>query len=90
MSLVLIMAFDMFFCRAHRGDAGYRHIGRCSEMESLVLMYCRDATLIPLELSRDIDYALISRLAQLVNSVSHKACAHDREEEWPERAFSDR
>jgi hypothetical protein len=25
-------------------DAGYRHIGRCSEMESLILMYCRDTT----------------------------------------------
>lgn len=25
-------------------DAGYRHIGRCGEMESLVLMYCRDTT----------------------------------------------
>ena len=23
-------------------DDGYRHIGRCSELESLVLMYCRD------------------------------------------------
>lgn len=25
-------------------DAGYRHIGRCSNLESLVLMYCRDTT----------------------------------------------
>jgi Leucine-rich repeat (LRR) protein len=25
-------------------DAGYRHIGRCREMDSLVLMYCRDTT----------------------------------------------
>lgn len=25
-------------------DAGYRHIGRCREMESLVLMYCRETT----------------------------------------------
>ena len=25
-------------------DAGYRHIGKCSEMESLILMYCRDTT----------------------------------------------
>ena len=25
-------------------DAGYRHIGRCSEVQSLVLMYCRDTT----------------------------------------------
>lgn len=25
-------------------DAGYRHIGRCAELESLVLMYCRDTT----------------------------------------------
>jgi hypothetical protein len=25
-------------------DAGYRHIGRCRELESLVLMYCRDTT----------------------------------------------
>jgi Leucine-rich repeat (LRR) protein len=25
-------------------DAGYRHIGKCEELESLVLMYCRDTT----------------------------------------------
>jgi hypothetical protein len=25
-------------------DAGYRHIGRCRELDSLVLMYCRDTT----------------------------------------------
>ena len=25
-------------------DAGYRHIGRCAALESLVLMYCRDTT----------------------------------------------
>ena len=25
-------------------DAGYRHIGRCEEIESLILMYCRDTT----------------------------------------------
>jgi hypothetical protein len=25
-------------------DDGYRHIGRCSQLESLVLMYCRDTT----------------------------------------------
>ena len=25
-------------------DAGYRHIGKCAELESLVLMYCRDTT----------------------------------------------
>jgi hypothetical protein len=25
-------------------DAGYRHIGRCSQLESLVLMYCRNTT----------------------------------------------
>jgi hypothetical protein len=25
-------------------DAGYRHIGRCRALESLVLMYCRDTT----------------------------------------------
>ena len=25
-------------------DAGYRHIGKCSEIESLILMYCRDTT----------------------------------------------
>jgi hypothetical protein len=25
-------------------DAGYRHIGRCRDLESLVLMYCRDTT----------------------------------------------
>lgn len=25
-------------------DAGYRHIGKCADLESLVLMYCRDTT----------------------------------------------
>ena len=25
-------------------DAGYRHIGRCAELDSLILMYCRDTT----------------------------------------------
>lgn len=25
-------------------DAGYRHIGRCENLESLLLMYCRDTT----------------------------------------------
>jgi hypothetical protein len=25
-------------------DAGYRHIGRCAELERLILMYCRDTT----------------------------------------------
>ena len=25
-------------------DAGYRHIGRCENLESLILMYCRDTT----------------------------------------------
>jgi hypothetical protein len=25
-------------------DAGYRHIGRCHQLESLILMYCRDTT----------------------------------------------
>jgi hypothetical protein len=25
-------------------DDGYRHIGRCEQLESLVLMYCRDTT----------------------------------------------
>jgi hypothetical protein len=25
-------------------DAGYRHIGKCAELDSLVLMYCRDTT----------------------------------------------
>jgi hypothetical protein len=25
-------------------DAGYRHIGRCSQLDSLVLMYCRDTS----------------------------------------------
>ena len=26
------------------GDDGFRHIGRCSQLESLILMYCRDTT----------------------------------------------
>jgi hypothetical protein len=25
-------------------DAGYQHVGRCEQLESLVLMYCRDTT----------------------------------------------
>lgn len=25
-------------------DTGYRHVGRCQHLESLILMYCRDAT----------------------------------------------
>ena len=25
-------------------DAGYRHVGRCEQLESLILMYCRDTT----------------------------------------------
>ena len=25
-------------------DAGYRHIGKCTRLESLILMYCRDTT----------------------------------------------
>jgi hypothetical protein len=25
-------------------DTGYRHIGKCERLESLVLMYCRDTT----------------------------------------------
>ena len=25
-------------------DAGYRHVGKCAELESLILMYCRDTT----------------------------------------------
>jgi len=25
-------------------DVGYRHIGRCRHLESLILMYCRDTT----------------------------------------------
>jgi len=25
-------------------DAGYRHIGQCRDLESLILMYCRDTT----------------------------------------------
>jgi hypothetical protein len=25
-------------------DAGYRHVGRCTHLESLILMYCRDTT----------------------------------------------
>lgn len=25
-------------------DAGYQHVGRCEQLESLILMYCRDTT----------------------------------------------
>jgi hypothetical protein len=38
-------------------DAGYRHIGRCDRLESLVLMYCRDTT--------DVATGHISRLPAL-------------------------
>ena len=33
-------------------DAGYRHIGRCERLESLVLMYCRDTADAPPRTSR--------------------------------------
>jgi Leucine Rich Repeat (LRR) protein len=36
-SLVELMPMDI-------PDAGYRHIGKCERLESLVLMYCRDTT----------------------------------------------
>ncbi len=36
-SLVELMPMDI-------PDAGYRHIGKCEHLESLVLMYCRDTT----------------------------------------------
>jgi hypothetical protein len=36
-SLIELMPMDV-------PDAGYRHIGRCARLESLVLMYCRDTT----------------------------------------------
>src|SRR6185369_11681882 len=26
------------------GDDGFRHVGRCEQLESLILMYCRDTT----------------------------------------------
>ena len=25
-------------------DAGYRHVGKCAQLESLILMYCRETT----------------------------------------------
>ncbi|HEV8214187.1 MAG TPA: hypothetical protein VGP95_00085, partial [Gemmatimonadaceae bacterium] len=36
-SLIELMPMDV-------PDAGYRHIGKCERLESLVLMYCRDTT----------------------------------------------
>ncbi|HEY6829174.1 MAG TPA: hypothetical protein VI259_20075, partial [Gemmatimonadaceae bacterium] len=36
-SLVELMPMDI-------PDAGYRHVGKCDRLESLVLMYCRDTT----------------------------------------------
>ena len=36
-SLIELMPMDI-------PDAGYRHIGKCERLESLVLMYCRDTT----------------------------------------------
>lgn len=35
-------------------DAGYRHIGQCEQLESLVLMYCRDTTDAAMEHLRDL------------------------------------
>jgi hypothetical protein len=46
-------------------DAGYRHVGRCERLESLILMYCRDTT--------DTATALVTGLASLkyyVNSYT--------------------
>jgi hypothetical protein len=38
-------------------DDGYRHVGRCEQLESLVLMYCRDST--------DVATGHIARLTKL-------------------------
>jgi hypothetical protein len=37
-------------------DAGYRHIGRCARLESLILMYCRDTTDAATEHIRDLGH----------------------------------
>jgi hypothetical protein len=46
-------------------DAGYRHIGRCEQLESLILMYCRDTTDAATEHLRGL-----SRLAYYFNSYT--------------------
>ncbi len=47
-------------------DEGYRHIGRCSNLESLVLMYCRDTG------DRATEHiASLPRLAKYFNSYTH-------------------
>ncbi len=47
-------------------DEGYRHIGRCSSLESLVLMYCRDTG------DRATEHiASLPRLAKYFNSYTH-------------------
>ena len=46
-------------------DAGYRHIGRCERLESLILMYCRDTTDAATEHLRGL-----SRLSDYFNSYT--------------------
>src|SRR5262249_8586563 len=51
-------------------DEGYRHIGRCERLESLVLMYCRDTT------DRATEH--IARLANLKNYFASYTLVTDR------------
>jgi hypothetical protein len=46
-------------------DAGYRHIGRCHQLESLILMYCRETTDAATE-----QIAGLSKLAHYYNSYT--------------------
>jgi hypothetical protein len=51
-------------------DGGYRHIGRCEGLESLVLMYCRDTT--------DAATAHITGLGRLLNYFNSYTTITDR------------
>jgi hypothetical protein len=51
-------------------DDGYRHIGRCAELESLVLMYCRD--------TGDVATSHITRLGRLKKYFASYTRATDR------------
>jgi hypothetical protein len=51
-------------------DAGYRHIGRCAQLESLVLMYCRETT--------DVATGHITTLARLSNYFNSYTTITDR------------
>jgi hypothetical protein len=51
-------------------DEGYRHIGRCEQLESLVLMYCRD--------TGDVATSHLTKLARLKKYFASYTRATDR------------